>query len=97
MEQVELRELKTRLSHYLRRVRAGCRIQVIDRGKILAELVPPPVLATNFKVPPKLAEMARRGLVRLGGPNDPKLYPRLPPLAPAGTAQRLLDEERGER
>lgn len=45
----------------------------------------------------RLAAMARRGLVRLGAPNDRRLYRRLPRLVPAGTVKRLLDDERGER
>lgn len=44
-----------------------------------------------------LAELARRGLARLGAPNDASLYPSLPRLVPEGTVARLLDEERGER
>ncbi len=47
---------------------------------------------------PGLAEMVRKGLVRLPlklkGPNA---YPLLPRVTPLGTAARLLDEERGDR
>jgi prevent-host-death family protein len=35
-----VRELKNRLSEYLRRVRAGERIVVTDRGRPVAELLP---------------------------------------------------------
>jgi prevent-host-death family protein len=35
---VSVRELKNRLSHYLRRVRAGDRIVVTDRGRPVAEV-----------------------------------------------------------
>ena len=97
VEQVGLRELKNRLSHFVRRVRAGHRIQITDRGEVVAELVPAAALVIDPDIPPRLAEMARRGLIRLGGPNHPGLYPELPPLAPEGTAQRLIDEERGDR
>jgi prevent-host-death family protein len=41
MPKVELRQLKNRLSHYVRQVRAGREIQVTDRGEVVAELVPP--------------------------------------------------------
>ena len=31
------------------------------------------------------------------GSNNPSLYPTFPRLTPPGTAERILDEERGER
>ena len=97
MRTVGLRELKNRLSHYVRQVRAGHEIQVTDRGEVVAELVPPRPAAPSADARKRLADLARRGLVRLGKPNDPRVYRRLPRLAPPGTVQRLLDEERGER
>lgn len=97
MERVGIRALKNRLGHYIRRVRAGHPIEVIDRGEVVAELVPPSRSTTNTDPRKRLEELARRGLVRLGGPNDRRLYRRLPPLFPPGTAKRLLDEERGDR
>ena len=97
MEKVSRRELKTRLSHYLRLVRAGHSIQVIDRGEVVAELLPPAHALAKGDTQTRLEEMARRGLVRLGAPNDPRFYPTLSRITPPGTAKRLLDEERGER
>jgi prevent-host-death family protein len=97
MERIGLRELKNRLSHYVRRVRAGHPIQVTDRGEVVAELLPPAAAVAGADTRQRLAEMARRGLVRLGAPNERRLYPRLPRLVPAGTLERLLDEERAER
>lgn len=97
MKRVGLRELKNRLSEYVRHVRKGHVVLVTDRGEIVAELRPPGGLPVPHDVPPGLLEMARRGSVTLGGPNHPGLYPRLPRLVPPGTAQQLLDEERGER
>jgi hypothetical protein len=44
-----------------------------------------------------LADLARRGLVVPGLPNDPKVYRRMPRLLKPGELQRLIDEERGER
>jgi prevent-host-death family protein len=97
MDRVGLRELKNRLSHYVRRARAGHPVQVTDRGEVVAELVPPVRSVPTADVQQRLAELARRGLVRIGEPNHPRLYPRLSRLVPAGTAKRLLDAERGER
>lgn len=97
MRKIGLRELKNRLSHYIRQVRSGREIQVTDRGEVVAELVPPRHAGRGTDARKRLAELARRGLVRLGKPNDPRVYRRLPRLVPPGTVQRLLDEERGER
>jgi hypothetical protein len=44
-----------------------------------------------------LADLARRGLVSLGAPNDPKLYRRMPRRLKPTELQRLLDEERSAR
>jgi antitoxin (DNA-binding transcriptional repressor) of toxin-antitoxin stability system len=96
MRAVGIRELKNKLSEYLRLVRAGEELLVTDRGEVIAE-VRPPGRSADDDLPPALRELARRGLVRIGAPNHADLYPRLGRCAPDGTAQRLLDAERGER
>jgi prevent-host-death family protein len=40
MNAVGVRDLKNRLSHHLKRVRAGARLTVTERGKPIATLVP---------------------------------------------------------
>ena len=92
-----LRELKNRLSEYVRKVRAGEGLLVTDRGEVVAELVPPGHGMGERGVPAGLALLARRGLVTLGAPNDPSLYPELPPVLKRYTSKQLLDEERGSR
>lgn len=99
MKEVGIRELKNRLSEYIRQVREGEVIMVTDRGEVVAELRSP-VAPENelLRKYPGLAEMARKGLVRLPlKPHRPGLYPRLTSVTPPGTAARLLDEERGDR
>jgi len=95
MKEVGIRELKNRLSEYVRLVRAGEVVMVTDRGEVVAELCPPGLAAAARY--PGLQALARRGAVSLGEENDPRLYEPLPALAPAGLAARLLDEERGGR
>jgi prevent-host-death family protein len=94
VDKVEIRELKNRLSHYLEQVRAGHPIHIIDRGEVIAELLPP---ARPVADDPRPADMADRGFASGRVPNNPSLYPTFPRLTPLGTAKRLLDEERGKR
>jgi antitoxin (DNA-binding transcriptional repressor) of toxin-antitoxin stability system len=99
MKEVGIRELKNRLSEYVRQVREGEVIMVTDRGEVVAELRAPEA-ATNelLQKYPGLVDMVRRGLIRLPSqPHRPGLYPRLPSVTPPGTAQRLLDEDREDR
>jgi len=95
---VGIRELKNRLSEYLRQVRAGEGVLVTDRGEIVAEITPPGQGATDVTVPAGLLALARRGLATLGGPGDAAVYPSLPRSRKRKrTAAQLLDEERGLR
>ena len=96
MKAVGLRELKNRLSEYVREVRAGQAVLVTDRGEVVAELGPPGRSAAAPGVPPALSVLAGRGLVTLGAPNDRALYPPLPRLLPNHRSAQLLDQERGD-
>lgn len=97
MHAVGIRDLKNRLSEYLRLVKAGERILVTDRGEVVAELGPPGEGALQQDLPPRLREMIRRGVVKPAAPRDNHRVPEFPRIAPDGTAQRLIDEERGTR
>jgi antitoxin (DNA-binding transcriptional repressor) of toxin-antitoxin stability system len=95
MKAVGIRELKNRLSEYIRLVKSGEDILVTDRGQVVAELRAPsqsPLISQY----PGLNDLVRQGKVRLGAPNDPSLYPRLKKLLEHEEVMRLLDEERGE-
>lgn len=96
MRAVGVRELKNRLSEYLRGVRRGEQILVTDRGEIVAELRPPGLMPASIPYP-ALLELVGRGSARLGASNTPEVYPRLPSRLPEGEAFRLLAVERGER
>ena len=96
MKQVGLRELKNRLSTYVRLVRAGEHVQITDRGQVVADLLPPTSVKGRDPVT-ALAGLERRGLLRPPTAEGRVRYPRLPRLVPSGTVQRLLDEDRGER
>jgi prevent-host-death family protein len=97
MKSVGLRELKNRLSEYVREVRSGEGVLVTDRGEVVAELIPPGQRSDEQGVPAGLVALARRGQVTLGAPNHPAAYPKLPRLLKRHRASELLNEERGDR
>lgn len=97
MKTVGVRELKNRLSEYIRQVRSGEGVLVTDRGEIVAELSVPGHATADATVPPGLAALAKRGLVTLGAGGTAATYPALPRRRRRHRAAELLDEERGER
>ena len=98
MKHVGVRDLKNRLSEYLRAVKAGERVLVTDRGEVVAELGPPGPRGADPDVPAGLLVLARQGMVTLAAPADPTVYRRLPRRGRRKvTSARLLDEDRGTR
>ena len=97
MKAVGLRELKNRLSQYIREVQDGESVLVTDRGEVVAELGPPGHTAPGPDIPRGLRTLAGRGLATLGQPNDRRVYRRLCPALKAGRAAALLAAERGDR
>jgi prevent-host-death family protein len=99
MKSVGLRELKNRLSEYVREVRSGEGVLVTDRGEVVAELLPPGQGQglDESGVPSGLMALARKGQLTLGASNEATLYPKLSPLLKRHRAAVLLDEERGTR
>ena len=75
MKTVGVRDLKNKLSEYLRRVRLGESVLVTDRGEVVAELLPPGQGQGDPSVPAGLQSLARRGLLTLGAPAGTDLYP----------------------
>lgn len=98
MKTVGVRELKNRLSEYLREVRRGESVLVTDRGEVVAEFSPPRHGAIDPRVPAALLALAKRGLVTIGSPADTLLYKAMPRSRRGRrSAAQLLDEERGQR
>jgi antitoxin (DNA-binding transcriptional repressor) of toxin-antitoxin stability system len=96
MPHVGIRELKNNLSRYLKKVEAGERITVTDRGRVVAELARP-VASDTSPSRSRYAELVAAGLIRppveAGDPLADWPTIRLP----SGTAAALIDEDRGER
>jgi antitoxin (DNA-binding transcriptional repressor) of toxin-antitoxin stability system len=97
MKTVGIRELKNRLSEYVRDVRGGEEILVTDRGVVVAELRPPTPPEARDAVHPGLATLARRGVLSLGKGNCPDLYTPLSAILASGSAAELLAAERQDR
>src|SRR5579864_5621627 len=95
MKSVGLRDLKNRLSEYVREVRSGETVLVTDRGEVVAELIPPGQVGEPRGASSALVALARRGLLTLGAANEPAAYPSLPRLLRKRRAADLLNEERG--
>lgn len=96
MKAVAIKELKNRLSAYLREVAGGEVVLVTDRGRVVAELRRPST--DQLPTPPEqaLERLAAQGVLVLGLPQQPDAY-RRSSVKVTGDSQRLLDAERGER
>lgn len=97
MKTVGLRELKNRLSEYVRQVRSGEGVLVTDRGEVVAELVPPGQATDGRGAPTGLVALAKTGRLTLGAENEAAAYPKLSRLLKRRRSAELLDEERGVR
>ena len=98
MKAVGVRELKARLSQYLRDVQAGETVLVTDRGRVIAELRGAPEAAgAESPVDRGLRLLGARAGLTVREPHDPAAYAASPLHQPAGTGRSLLDAERGEQ
>ena len=89
---VGVRDLKNRLSEYLRLVRAGEIVLVTDRGEVVAEIRKPGQIAQSEN--PALWEMIERGAVRPGAPKLPGAYAKLEARFTPAEVSQMLDAER---
>ncbi|MGH8673583.1 MAG: type II toxin-antitoxin system Phd/YefM family antitoxin [Burkholderiales bacterium] len=86
---VSVRELKSRLSHYLRLARKGESVVITDRGVPIGRIVP-----MGQDLGQRLAAMREAGLAQWSGR---RLRPRRPAARVRGrkTVAQLLVEDRG--
>jgi len=91
MRAAQISELKNRLSHYLRLVRRGETVTVLDRGHAVAQIMP---VETGDE---ELGRLVGAGLVRLPLRQLPKdFYTRKLPRASASVIA-ALEAEREDR
>jgi antitoxin (DNA-binding transcriptional repressor) of toxin-antitoxin stability system len=96
MKAVAIRELKNRLSAYLREVARGEVVLVTDRGRVVAELRRPSGDMPATSPDGALARLHAEGALMPGLPQDRAAYRRTGVHLRDGT-QRLLDAERAGR
>jgi len=103
MRTVGIRELKNKLSAYLKDVRSGEIVLVTDRGRVIAE-IRPPGMAPGLRegISPAYAALLRMiesGEVRPGYPVSMVAevydFPGVP--LRSGTSRELLDEDREDK
>ena len=86
MDSVQIAELKTRLSEYLRRVRRGRTLTVTDRQTPIAQIIPYQAGPASLMVRHPMPDAPRLAAIRLP-----------PPLAIKADVVQLLAKERGDR
>ncbi len=89
MATVGVRELKNRLSEFLRRAKDGERVVVTDRGRPVAVISPPAV----GPVDEGIERLLREGLARWGG-GKPRGLPRPPKIKGRTVADIVIEERR---
>ncbi len=80
--QVGTRELKNRLSEYLRRVKSGQTITVTERGKVIGQIVP-----INVTLAERLRILSAAGLLEWNGRRMKTYQPKL-----VNRGQRLMSD-----
>jgi antitoxin (DNA-binding transcriptional repressor) of toxin-antitoxin stability system len=96
MKAVAVKELKNRLSAYLREVASGEVVLVTDRGKVVAELRRPTREIGLGPVEQALERLHAAGVLVPGLPQAAEAYRRTRVRLREGSSQALLDAERDE-
>jgi prevent-host-death family protein len=101
MQAVGIKELKAKLSEYVRAARSGETVLITDRSEVVAALGPVPERIGELPLSPldtRFAEAARRGLVQL--PTASRVGWRWKPRSvglPVAEVEALLDDLRADR
>ena len=94
---VGIKELKNKLSAYLREVRNGVRVLVSDRNRVIAELREPrSAYGADSAIDPQLAEWIETGIVTPPAQEKTAL-PKSPVTLPQLDIEALLDADRQDK
>ena len=96
MQTVGIKALKNNLSEYIRAAEAGETVQVTDRGRVVAEIVPPRTVTGHATPGLFLAELARQGHVTLAKRKLTGPPPRIGSV-PLEVLMKELDADREDR
>ena len=94
MKSVSISDLKANLSRYIRAVRRGDEVQVVDRGVPVARLVP--LARTRGADADRLARLVRSGVIRAGTAEPVGLLDE-PPIRIEGSLSEALAADRRAR
>jgi prevent-host-death family protein len=89
MDTVGIRELKNQLSRHLKRVQAGHRLVVTERGKAIATIVP----AGEAEAPDWLQQLIREGKVTWSG-GKPKGSKNPPKIKGPSLSDAVIEDRR---
>jgi len=84
---VSIRELKSRLSHYLRRAKAGEIVEITERGKPVGRIVP-----VAFSLEERIEAARRSGLVSWNGRKLKPLKPVVRLRAKRTVAELVVED-----
>ena len=90
-----VKELKNRLSEYLRDVKAGAVVLISERARLIAEIRQPTITQQAQPAGSPLHDWTREGTLMLPRARKSKC-PKSPVRLPAGAARQLLSRDRGE-
>ena len=96
MKTVGLKSLKNNQSAYLRAAAAGETVQVTDRDRVVAEIVPPQSPANASSAEMQMAELVQQGIVT-PAPNPRSGPPPRIPCVSFNQLVRELGEDRADR
>lgn len=99
MKSVGIKELKNKLSEYVKRAKAGEVVTITDRGEVVAELRPAKDSDHPLMDDPWFADQVRRGHITPSKvpPGTPLNLKRNYPRVPLEEILRDLDESREDR
>jgi prevent-host-death family protein len=95
MTVVSVSELKAHLSRYLREVRRGGEVQIIERGKPVARLIAVADAETESGVEPR-HRLVADGVLRAGAAGTLEILDQ-PPLDLSVSIMAALEEDRADR
>ena len=96
MTRVSISELKAQLSKYIREVKRGGEVQILDRGEPVAMLVAIPSRDVRSDDDERRERLIREGII-VPGKGDGRAILAMPPLKLKVDLLKALDEDREDR